>query len=104
MPIPASREDDIGLSLVTNVVAQYHVWLLWPEIEYNSTHWFDGPREGKTEEFITPALMAGPVPLGSVQAILGAGYQYAIAPQATTKPVVTPTYPHAWIFSARLAF
>jgi hypothetical protein len=107
MPIPASREDDLGLSLVTNAILQYHVLaLLWPEIEYNTTHWFDGQRGGKTEAFVTPALMVGPVPLldGGLHMIVGAGYQYAVAPQASTKPVTTPAYPHAWIFSARLAF
>jgi hypothetical protein len=107
VPIPTSHEEEIGTALVTNATCQYHLLrVFWPEVELNTTHWFDGERGGKTQVYVTPGLVLGRFPLfdNRVRAIVGAGYQYALAPKATTTPVSTPAYAHAWIFTARLAF
>lgn len=107
MSIPTSHEDEIGVALVTNATLQYHfAKVFWPEVELNTTHWFGGDRDGKTQVFVTPGLVIGRFPLfdNRLRVIVGAGYQYALAPRPTTVPVSTPAYNHAWIFTARVAF
>jgi hypothetical protein len=105
-PLPLSRQRTIGYSVVTNVALQYHLGqYFWPEVEANSTYWASGPREGKTQVFLTPGLVLGRFPLvGRTKAIVGFGYQIAVSPTQTTTPVLTPTYRQAWILTTRLAF
>ena len=105
-PIPTSHEAQIGTSMVTNIALQYHfAKYFWPEIEANSTYWFDGPRGGKTQLFITPGIVLGRFPLGGrLKGIVGVGYQFAVSPALTTAPVLTPTYQHAWLMTLRTAF
>ncbi len=105
-PVPLRDESIIGTSIVTNVAFQYHFsQYFWPEIEVNDTFWTDGEGQGKNQMFLTPGLILGRFPLaGWTKVIIGAGYQFAVEPSVTTKtPVLTPTYDHAWLFSARLA-
>ncbi|HEY5072349.1 MAG TPA: hypothetical protein VII63_09985 [Caulobacteraceae bacterium] len=106
VPIPLSNESTIGIPIVTNLALQYHFGkFFWPEIEANSTYWADGLRRGKTQIFITPGLVLGRFPLvGRTKAIIGLGYQFAVSPRLTTSPVLTPTYQHSWILTARTAF
>lgn len=106
VPIPTSHESAIGTSMATNVALQYHfAQFFWPEIETNSTYWFDGPRKAKTQIFITPGLILGRFPLiGRIKGIVGLGYQFAVSPALTTAPVLTPTYQHAWVMTLRTTF
>src|ERR1700722_219384 len=106
VPIPLSHENTIGTSVVTNVALQYHLGqFFWPEIEANTTYWADGLRGGKFQTFITPGLVLGRFPIvGRIKAIVGVGYQFAVSPALTKTPVLTPTYQHAWILTARTAF
>jgi len=105
-PIPTRHESTIGTSIVTNVTFQYHfAEYFWPEVEINDTFWTDGLHGGKNQIFLTPGIVLGRFPLfGGTKAIVGAGYQFAISPNVTTEPVLTPTYNHALILSARMAF
>jgi hypothetical protein len=106
-PIPTNHENIIGTSLVWNTALQYHfAAVLWPELEFSLTHWFDGLRAGHTQVFMTPGLIFGRFPLFGSRArlIFGAGYQLAITPAQLYTPALTPIYNHAWIATARVAF
>jgi hypothetical protein len=106
-PIPTDHQDIIGTSMAVNTVFQYHFSkVFWPEFEVNATYWFNGLRGGKTQVFLTPGVMLGRFPLfnDAVRAVIGGGYQFAVAPKLTSTPALTPAYNHAWIVTARLAF
>jgi hypothetical protein len=106
VPIPLSHENIIGTSLVTNIAFQYHfATYFWPEVEVNSTYWFDGQRSGKNQVFITPGVVLGRFKIVSrVKGIVGVGYQIAVSPALVTTPVLTPTYQHAWVLTLRTTF
>ncbi|MBU6206875.1 MAG: hypothetical protein KGQ42_04245 [Alphaproteobacteria bacterium] len=103
---PLSRESVIGTSMLTNIAFQYHLSeIFWPEFEINSTHWFDGPRSGKTQIYLTPGVILGRFALTQhTKAIMGIGYQFVVAPPVTTAPVLTPLYNHQLIMTFRIAF
>jgi hypothetical protein len=106
VPIPLEHQSAIGTQVVTNVALQYHLGeFFWPELEFNSTYWANGPRGGKTQIFVTPGLVLGRFPLGSgLKGIIGVGYQVAVSPKLNLTPALTPTYDHAWILTARVTF
>jgi hypothetical protein len=106
-PLPMRLASSIGFSITGNTALQYHLLTyFWPEFEVNATRWLDGQRQGKTQVYLTPGLILGRFPLfdNHVRAVIGAGYQYAVAPKQVTEPANTPAYGHAWIGTARLAF
>ena len=105
VPVPLENEREIGVQVATNVALQYHLGeLLWPEVEFNSLYWVDGPRAGKTQVFITPGLILGRIPIGSgYKLILGGGYQIALSPKLSLTPL-TPLYGSAYLVTARVAF
>ena len=104
--LPLSRDNAIGTSIIGNATLQYHLGkVFWPELEVNTTHWTNGPRGGLTQVFLTPGLVLGRFPIaGRLKAIIGAGYQIAVAPALVTSPLLTPTYKHQLIITTRLAF
>jgi hypothetical protein len=106
VPVPLSHESSIGIAVVANIAAQYHLGqYFWPEIEANSTYWTDGPRAGKTQIFLTPGLILGRFAIaGRSKFIIGGGYQFAVSPKLTTTPVMTPTYSQGWNLSVRTTF
>ena len=54
---------------------------------------------------MTTGVMVGRIPIGGrAKLILGLGYQFALGPSQEFKPLLTPTYNHQWILSARVAF
>jgi hypothetical protein len=104
---PTAHQHTIGTSVPTNVTFQYHLGkYFWPELELNDTYWASGPREGKQQLFLTPGFVLGRfVVCGRVKAIVGAGYQIAVAPShQETSPALTPTYEHQVILTTRLTF
>jgi Putative MetA-pathway of phenol degradation len=104
--LPTDHESTIGKAVATNLTLQYHVLkYFWPEFEVNYTHWFGGLRDGKDQVFLTPGLILGRFQLYErARLIIGGGYQFAVSPKVVTTPALTPTYDHAWILTARLAF
>ena len=105
--MPVDYFSTTGASLVTNVALQYHfAKYFWPEFEVNDTIWLSGrTRAGKDQVFLTPGIILGRfVIAGRVKAIVGGGYQFAVSPDATVRPVLNPTYNHNWVLTARLAF
>ena len=104
--LPTSDYSTLGTAFATNVAFQYHFAnYFWPELEFNDTYWSGGERSGKNQLFMTPGVVLGRFPLGGrAKLIVGVGYQVALGPAQILKPVLTPTYNHEWIVSARIAF
>ena len=51
---------------------------LWPEIEFNTTHYQDGEHAGKALNYITPGIVAGRFMLTKrVGMSIGGGFQIA---------------------------
>ncbi|HEX3667331.1 MAG TPA: hypothetical protein VHU23_19065 [Rhizomicrobium sp.] len=105
--IPFRNEATLGTSVATNIAFQYHLCdYFWPEFEVNDTWWTDGSqRGGKNQVLLTPGLILGRfVIYDRIKAIVGGGYQFAVAPKYVETSVLTPAYNHAAILTARLAF
>ena len=88
----------LGRNYLWNNALQYHVLRkLWPEIEFNSTFFHDGPNAGKKQNFVTPGLIIGRLRLSSrVGLTFGAGYQIATTRFHTTN--------HNALLTVRLPF
>jgi hypothetical protein len=72
--------------------------VMWSEFEANHTWWPDGVRKGKSQLFLTPGIVFGPIPIsGRVKFAIGAGYQFAVTPR-------TPAFNNNVILSFRLYF
>jgi hypothetical protein len=106
-PWPLSHLEKLGGQLAANVVFQYHVLqYFWAELELNNTYWFNGPRRGFDQLFLSPNIAFGPYPLpGTItKATLIIGYQTALTPNPELLNPITPLYKHAWQFGVRLFF
>lgn len=106
VPIPLSHEREIGTSVVTNVTFQYHLFkYLWPELEFNYTHWFDGERGGRDQLYLTAGVIFGRFEIApKINFIIGAGYQTSIGPKLILSPAITPVYDHAVLLTTRITF
>jgi hypothetical protein len=96
--LPTGDAKGVGQNVLWNLTGQYHVLKkLWPELEMNYTYFHHGPRDGKTQVFLTPGLVVGRFPLWRRLALtMGGGVQIA----ATR----FHTYNHGWILTTRLPF
>jgi hypothetical protein len=103
---PLTHTREVGTSVINNVAFQYHVRkVFWPEFEVNTTYWSSGPRQGKTQVYLTPGIIFGRFPIVSrIKAIVGVGYQFAVSPKLVTTPVLTPIYDRQLILTTRFAF
>ena len=107
LAVPSDHESLLGTAWTTNVSFQYRIAeLFWPEVEVNWTRWLDGAqRGGKNQVFLTVGAVVGTVRLTDRLGVaLGAGYQFAVAPEQELKPALTPTYKNNVVFSARMPF
>ncbi|HEY1941716.1 MAG TPA: hypothetical protein VGH40_06280 [Roseiarcus sp.] len=104
--LPTAYESTLGTAFATNVALQYHfATYFWPELEFNDTYWDGGLRSGKNQLFITPGVVLGRFQLpGRAKLSVGVGYQVALGPVVQNTPVMTPTYNHEWLMSARVSF
>ena len=78
--VPTTITTTLGRALVVNDTLQLHAgrWL-WPEVEMNATHFFDGTNGGRTQVFVTPALLVGRFHVWRRMALTaGAGFQIAV--------------------------
>jgi hypothetical protein len=106
-PWPTSNYDKLGTQLVTNVAFQYHLFkYFWPEVEFNYTHWMNGPRNGVDQLFMTFGATIGTfsIPDTRLKANFFGGYQTALTPHPSIKTPLTPVYNHGWLFGGRLLF
>lgn len=106
VPLPLSNHDKIGDAITGNATLQYHLGeYFWPEFEANVIHWAGGPRDGKTQVFVTPGVVLGRFVIADrTKFIIGLGRQIAVSPKLTTTPALTPTYDNSWILTVRTAF
>ena len=105
--IPFRNQSTLGTSVATNVAFQYHLFeYFWPEFEINNTWWTNGKeRGGKDQVLLTPGLILGRFVIHDrIKAIIGGGYQFAVAPKYVDTTEQTPAYNHAAILTARLTF
>jgi hypothetical protein len=105
--IPFQNQSTLGTSVATNVAFQYHLMeYFWPEFEINNTWWADGKeRGGKDQVFLTPGLILGRFVIHNrIKAIIGGGYQFAVAPKYVETSEQTPAYNHSLVLTARLTF
>jgi hypothetical protein len=105
--IPFQNQSTLGTSVATNVAFQYHLMeYFWPEFEINNTWWANGKeRGGKDQVLLTPGLILGRFVIHNrIKAIIGGGYQFAVAPKYVETTEQTPAYNHAAILTARLTF
>lgn len=106
-PWPLSNLDKLGGQLATNVAFQYHLFeYVWPELELNNTYWFNGPRRGFDQLFLSPNIIFGaiPIPGAALKAALLVGYQIALTPHPQLLNPLTPLYSHSWQFAVRMFF
>jgi hypothetical protein len=76
---PTTNELVNGRNYLWNNTLQYRVVKkLWPEIEFNTTHYQDGEHAGKALNYITPGIVAGRFMLTKrVGMSIGGGFQIA---------------------------
>ncbi len=100
--LPTSSTATLGRSITSNTVVQCNApWHLVPELELNSTFFRGGPRDGKNQTFLTPALMISRIKLRSepkdrMGLTFGAGVQIATSSYHA--------YNHALILTSRFTF
>ncbi|HEX4160217.1 MAG TPA: transporter [Rhizomicrobium sp.] len=105
--IPFRNQSTLGTSVASNIAFQYHLFeYFWPEFEVNNTWWANGKeRGGKDQVLLTPGLILGRFVIHDrIKAIIGGGYQFAVAPKYVETTQQTPAYNHAAILTARLTF
>jgi hypothetical protein len=96
--LPDGGLQRLGMPLAWNIALQYRVFhYFWPEFEVNYTWWPNGEREGETQVFLTPGIVAGRIPIHERLGITaGFGYQVAVTKE--------PAYNHAVILTGRIPF
>ncbi len=96
--MPTADTQALGRTYLWNNAFQARVWRkLWPEIELNSAFFQDGKNDGQRQNFVTPGLVIGRLPLwGRAGLTVGAGYQIATTHFHTTN--------HNAILSLRVPF
>ena len=64
LPTGTPATTTAGRPVLWNTAAQYKVYkYFWPELESNATFYKGGTNDGKTQEFITPGLLIGRLPI-----------------------------------------
>ncbi len=100
--LPTGHTAKLGRPVVWNSVAQYKIGkYFWPEIENNLTRFRGGPRDGRTQDFVTPGLMLSRFklehdPKNRLALTFGGGMQIAVSR--------FHSYNHSLIVTTRLAF
>lgn len=101
--LPTGGSASSGRTITTNTAAQYHIGkYLWPELELNSTSWYGGAHDGKTQAFLTPGIMTSKFALHSQEAksrtgiAAGFGFQTAVTSYHS--------YNHSLTFTGRFLF
>jgi hypothetical protein len=103
--LPTARGAQYGRPIAWNTAIQYkigggapgtHVPSVWPEVEFNTTHYEGGANDGKTQNFATPGAIVRFPLRKRLGLVLGFGDQIATSSYHS--------YNHGLIFTARLPF
>jgi hypothetical protein len=106
-PWPLSNLDKLGGQLAINVNFQYHLLeYFWAELSLNNTYWFNGPRQGVDQLFLSPDIAFGSftIPGTGLKVALLVGYQIALTPHPQLSNPITPLYNRSWQFAVRMFF
>jgi hypothetical protein len=100
--LPKSDASTIGRTVTWNTTLQARVAkIIWPEIEFNSNYYHEGPNNGKNQTFVSPGFMVSKInfrhtPGNRLALIFGAGFQVATS--------TFHSYNHAFVFTSRFAY
>jgi hypothetical protein len=96
--LPTGNEALIGRNLTWNDTLQYRVFKkIWPEMEVNFTHFYQGEHGGNTSVYLTPGVVLGKFHLWNrLGFTVGGGYEIAATSFHPTN--------HIGIFSVRFPF
>ncbi|MGA9640644.1 MAG: hypothetical protein WBQ72_04560 [Terriglobales bacterium] len=77
--LPTGNVAKIGRSILWNNTLQYRVMKkIWPETEFNFTHYYEGSHSGHSLFYVTPGVVLGRFPIHNRLAFtFGAGYEIA---------------------------
>jgi hypothetical protein len=77
--LPTGNTATIGRTILWNNALQYRLFKkLWPETEFNFTHYYEGSHNGHSLLFITPGLVLGRFPIHNrFSFTFGGGFQIA---------------------------
>ena len=96
--LPTGHTAKLGRQLQWNTAFQYRAaWMLWPELEANSTFYKTGTNAGNEQVFLTPGLGFGRVRLRK-------GFRFSTAAGVQIAVTKFHTYNHRWMFSERISF
>jgi len=92
-----ANTNTLGRTYTWNNAFQYRVMKkIWPEVEFNSTFFQDGPNDGKKQGFLTPGVVIGCIRLtGRTSLNFGGGFQIAATHNHTTNHnrILTVSFP-----------
>ncbi|MGH9587810.1 MAG: hypothetical protein ACRD3F_12720 [Acidobacteriaceae bacterium] len=95
--IPVANADTLGRPVAWNTAFQYKTGPhFFPEVEFNTTFYNGGPRDGNVQNFVTPGLVGHWKLHHRLGVTLGAGMQIATSSYHS--------YNHGLILSARMPF
>ncbi len=109
--LPVSNAAGLGHAITWNTTAEYlprrggFVRSLTPQVESNTTFYVGGPRDGQTQSFVTPGLIAGRYPFlphGKDPRSVRLGVALGIGEQIAVTHF--HTYNHALVLAFRLPF
>jgi hypothetical protein len=103
LPTGTPASTTAGRPVAWNTVAQYRVGkLFWPELESNMTIYKGGTNDGKTQEFITPGLLIGKMPIHPDLKGSRPGFTFGAGMQIATSQF--HTFNHGVVATGRFIF
>jgi hypothetical protein len=101
--LPTSDTKALGRSIAWNTTAQYHLGkYLWPEVEANTTRYFQGTHDGKTQNFLTPGMATKKFKFHPDNETSRVGFAAGAGMQIATSQF--HTYNHELVLTSRLVF
>jgi hypothetical protein len=96
--LPTGDTTALGRQLLSNTAFQYRApWMLWPEVEVNSTFFLVGKNAGQAQVLLTPGLGFGRIRLWR-------GLKFSCAAGMQIAATRFHTYNHRAVFSVRYSF
>lgn len=95
---PPATLTAFGNPFLANLALQYHfAEYFWPELEFNYEYWPFGTHADLSQLMITPGIIFGRFNFGGrINAIFGAGYQFAVTENPVTR--------NNWVVTTRITF
>jgi hypothetical protein len=101
--LPTGDTNKLGRSVAWNNTAQVHLGkYVWPELEANTTHFFSGKNDGKTQNFLAPGITFSKFKFYPKDAKSRVGFATGAGMQIATSHF--HTYNHNLLFTTRFLF